>query len=188
MPAHFSALTGARAGEALWLDWRDVDLERAHVSFPRTKNGEGRGVPLHPRVVATLKVLPHRQGEVFRRPDGGALRTPSVAWRPLGRDLYQDCIQRCLQAGRNHQLHPALVPPYLGNVALCSKPGPHRPDEAWRMELRAHGPALCPRQVGELAHTIERLPSANEGKMGDDPAPNKKGTHPTRCVSRRGPW
>ena len=73
----FLLYTGARIGEALWLDWRDVDLTRGHVSFPvdpnegrRTKNNEARGVPLHPRVRSALAKLPHRDGQVFRRPDG----------------------------------------------------------------------------------------------------------------------
>jgi integrase len=30
----FLFYTGARAGEAPWLDWRNVDLTRAHVIFP----------------------------------------------------------------------------------------------------------------------------------------------------------
>jgi len=66
----FLIYTGARAGEALWLDWRDVDLGRRHVMFIDTKNGESRGVPLHSRVIAPLASLPHREGCVFRRPDG----------------------------------------------------------------------------------------------------------------------
>jgi integrase len=66
----FMLLTGARAGEALWLQWRDVDLTRAHVSFLRTKNGESRGVPLHRDLVSELGNLPHREGYVFLRPDG----------------------------------------------------------------------------------------------------------------------
>jgi integrase len=57
----FLLYTGARVGEALWLDWRDVDLSRGHVMFPKTKNGEARGVPLHARVVAALANLPHRK-------------------------------------------------------------------------------------------------------------------------------
>jgi integrase len=75
----FLLYTGARAGEALWLDWRDVDLARGHVTFPKTKNGEARGVPLHARVVATLANLPHREGEVFRRPDGKPYERPRDA-------------------------------------------------------------------------------------------------------------
>ena len=73
----FLLYTGARIGEALWLNWSDVDLTRGHVIFPidpsdgrRTKNNEARGVPLHPRVRAALANLPHRDGEIFRRPDG----------------------------------------------------------------------------------------------------------------------
>jgi integrase len=72
----FLLYTGARAGEALWLDWRCVDLARAHVSFPRTKNGHPRGVPLHRDLVAELANLPHREGEVFRRPDGEPYMQP----------------------------------------------------------------------------------------------------------------
>jgi integrase len=66
----FLLYTGARVGEALWLDWREVDLDRRHVVFVDTKNGDRRGVPLHLRVIAALASLPHREGEVFRRPDG----------------------------------------------------------------------------------------------------------------------
>jgi integrase len=68
----FLLYTGARVSEALYLDWRQVELSRSHVDFIATKNGESRGVPLHPRVIAALSSLPRRKGEVFRRPDGHA--------------------------------------------------------------------------------------------------------------------
>lgn len=64
--------TGARLSEALYLDWREVDLANRHVMFIKTKNGERRGVPLHGKVVAALQALPHSSGAVFRRPDGNA--------------------------------------------------------------------------------------------------------------------
>jgi integrase len=63
----FLFYTGARVGEALWLDWRDLDIERAQVQFLDTKNGRDRGVPLHPDLVAILANLPHRDGCVFRK-------------------------------------------------------------------------------------------------------------------------
>jgi len=66
----FLFYTGARLSEALYIDWRDIDLQRAHVQFIDTKNGTDRGVPLHPRAVAALANLEHRKGAVFRRPDG----------------------------------------------------------------------------------------------------------------------
>ena len=68
----FLLLTGARVGEAMGLDWRNVDLQAGRAAFLDTKNGTSRGVPLHGRVVAALANLPHREGPVFRRPDGHA--------------------------------------------------------------------------------------------------------------------
>jgi integrase len=62
--------TGARLSEALYLDWRHVNLELGQVTFPETKNGKARSVPLHARVVNMLRGLRHKQGRVFRRPDG----------------------------------------------------------------------------------------------------------------------
>lgn len=78
--------TGARLSEALYLDWRNVDLSAGHVEFIDTKNGEARGVPLHPRAVAALANLPHRDGAVFRR--SLPYTTASGVKRPLG-DAYE---------------------------------------------------------------------------------------------------
>ncbi|ESY92820.1 site-specific integrase [Mesorhizobium sp. LNHC229A00] len=61
----FMLYTGARAGEAVWLDWSNVDLNKARVTFPKTKNGEPRSVPLHPRVVEELRKPNRRNGAVF---------------------------------------------------------------------------------------------------------------------------
>jgi integrase len=72
----FLLYTGARCGEALWLDWRNLDLPRSHVQFLNTKNGESRGVPLHKDLMAELANLPHRTGEVFRKPDGRPYERP----------------------------------------------------------------------------------------------------------------
>jgi len=66
----FLLYTGARLGEALRLDWRDVDLEARRVRFTRTKSGRPRGVPLHERAFLALANLPHREGAVFRTPAG----------------------------------------------------------------------------------------------------------------------
>jgi integrase len=66
----FLLYTGARIGEALWLDWQHVSLERAHVTFPTTKTGRARGLPLHRDVIAALSTLEHKSGAIFRRPDG----------------------------------------------------------------------------------------------------------------------
>ena len=61
----FLFYTGARLSEALYLDWKNVDLGRSHVAFVDTKTNDDRGVPLHPGVVAELANLKHREGAVF---------------------------------------------------------------------------------------------------------------------------
>jgi integrase len=93
----FLLMTGARLGEALGLDWRDVDLSRAHVSFLDTKNGESRGVPLHDRVIDALTALPHRSGHVFRKPDGKPY--PSTATKGGGGQIKTAFAGACKRAG-----------------------------------------------------------------------------------------
>lgn len=66
----FLLYTGARIGEALWLDWHDIDLDRKHVEFIDTKNGTSRGVPLHSRVIEALRVANNREGCVFLKENG----------------------------------------------------------------------------------------------------------------------
>src|SRR5262249_19668236 len=46
--------TGARAGEALALEWQDVDLVGRRAIFWQTKSGKRRNVELPSRVVAAL--------------------------------------------------------------------------------------------------------------------------------------
>ncbi len=83
----FLLSTGARLSEALYLEWEDVDLSRAHVSFRPTdergiKTDEARGVPLPARAVAELANLPwSRSGMVFRKP-AGKIRKSGRVWLP----------------------------------------------------------------------------------------------------------
>lgn len=83
----FLMMTGVRMGEALGLEWRDVNLAERWAVFRDTKNGEDRGVPLHLQVVAMLANMRHRSGPVFlthrgqpyaERDGGGQVKT---GWR-----------------------------------------------------------------------------------------------------------
>jgi len=51
--------------EAVYLDWRDVDLTGARAIFWKTKSGKRRVAALPLRVVAALAALSHRSGSVF---------------------------------------------------------------------------------------------------------------------------
>ena len=63
--------TGARLSEAIYLDWRDVDLQGGRAIFWKTKNGNRRNAHLPPRVVVSLaRLSPGTSGSVFLRPDG----------------------------------------------------------------------------------------------------------------------
>lgn len=160
----FLFYTGARAGEALWLDWRDVDLNRAHVAFPKTKNGEARGVPLHPRVVAALANLKHRGGEVFRRPDGEPYERPkkiddTSAGSRIATAFAGACRRAKITDFHPHDCrHTWATWHYAANRDL----GALQRLGGWksvRMVMRyAHV------NVGELSHTIERLPGGNLGE------------------------
>jgi integrase len=162
----FLLYTGARAGEALWLDWRTVDLARAHVVFPKTKSGEARGVPLHHRVVTALANLMHRQDEVFRRPDGLPYERPNPeddADTSAGTRIASAFKGACRRAGitdfHPHDCrHTWATWHYAANrdLAALKRLGGWKSD---RMVLRyAHT------NVEEHKHTIDRLPGGNLGE------------------------
>jgi integrase len=159
----FLLYTGARVGEALWLDWRDVDLARAHVTFPKTKNGEARGVPLHQRVLAALANFPHREGEVFRRRYG---RPKSDIDTSAGARIATAFAGGCRRAGITdfspHDCrHTFATWHYQANRDL----GALQRLGGWKsvkMVMRyAHV------NVAELGHTIDRLPGVSGGFLGD---------------------
>lgn len=118
----FMLYTGARLGEALALDWRDVALQKRRVVFADTKNGESRGVPLHDLALEALANLGgDRVGRVFRRPDGqpyaakaeggGQIKTAfRAACRRAG--LAEIVGYRLLKGGKRKPIYKALLTPH----------------------------------------------------------------------------
>lgn len=161
----FLLYTGARTGEALWLDWANVDLIRGHVIFPMTKNGDSRGVPLHPRLVASLANLRHREGEVFRRPDGLPYeRTKGGDDTSGGTRIKKAFDGACRRAGiadftPHGCRHTWATWHYAANRDLTAlqKLG------GWKSVAMVFRYAHV--NVGELKHTIDRLPVG--GSLGD---------------------
>jgi integrase len=160
----FMLYTGARVGEALWLEWRQLDLFRAHVSFPKTENGEARGVPLHPRVVAELANLPRREGEVFLKPDGRPYERPKrLDDTSAGTRIKTAWNAACRRAGlidlRPHDCrHTWATWHYASNrnIGALMRLGGWK---SVRMVMRyAHV------NVDEFADTIDRLPGGNPGE------------------------
>ena len=57
---------GSRIGEAICLQWRDVDLDGRRITFWDTKNRDFRTVPMHTRVCKSLRSIDReRDGSVF---------------------------------------------------------------------------------------------------------------------------
>jgi integrase len=169
--AVFLIYTGARTGEALWLDWRNVNLMARQVTLTTRKtalgNPESRGVPLHERVVAALANLPHREGEVFRRPDGKPYSRPkNLNDTSAGSRIKTGFLAACRRAGISdfspHDCrHTWATWHYAANRDL----GALQRLGGWksvRMVMRyAHV------NVSELAHTIDNLPGGNLGDATD---------------------
>lgn len=61
----FLLFTGARVGEALAAQWKNVDLERAMWLIPEAKSGNGRYVPLSPQAVEQLRAIPRQLDSQF---------------------------------------------------------------------------------------------------------------------------
>jgi integrase len=86
----FLFCSGCRLGEALSLDWSDVDLTAARAILweGETKSGNRRVVGLTPGAIAALAALEHRAGRVFRthrgepyREEGGYGGQIKTAWQ-----------------------------------------------------------------------------------------------------------
>lgn len=164
----FMIYTGARIGEALWLDWRDVNLTRRHVVFPKTKNGDARGVPLHERVVVALANLPHREGEVFRRPDGLPYERPKRADdTSAGSRIKKAFAGACQRAGiKDFSAHGCRHTWATWHYARNRNIDALMRLGGWKtvsMVMRyVHA------NVDEHRHTIDRLPGGNLGDIALD--------------------
>lgn len=79
----FAAGTGCRASEAFTLRWGNVDLKACTATFPKTKNGRSRTVPLGKEILAMLADMTAGKPMdlVFPNQDGRAYRFAPSAFR-----------------------------------------------------------------------------------------------------------
>jgi len=100
----FALTTGARKGEIAGLEWTRVDLPRRWAIFPRTKNGEARGVPLTAAVCALLSDRPRTDARVFpvdiTKAWHGAVARAGIANFRF-HDLRHSCASALVQNGAN---------------------------------------------------------------------------------------
>lgn len=74
---HFLLRTGCRVGEALALEWQNVDMQAGTALLASQKGGRRRlrTVPLTPTVVAQLEAIRQAKGPVFRHSGGEPWRS-----------------------------------------------------------------------------------------------------------------
>lgn len=98
--------TGMRRGELLNIHWADVNLERATLYIPETKNGHPRTIPLSPAAISILHSLSTRcEGRAFPL----TIDAVKHAWRRLRtragihdlhfHDLRHEAISRFFERG-----------------------------------------------------------------------------------------
>ena len=114
----FALTTGARKGEIAALEWAQVDLKRRWAIFPKTKNGDARGVPLTAAVCALLTDRPRADPRVFptditKAWHTAVARAGIVAFR--FHDLRHSCASALVQNGANL----AEVATLLGHKGLA---------------------------------------------------------------------
>jgi integrase len=100
----FGLTTGARKGEITALEWAQVDLTRRWAIFPRTKNGDARGVPLTAAVCALLAARPREVARVFPVDITKAWHTAIARAGIVNfrfHDLRHSCGSAMVQAGAN---------------------------------------------------------------------------------------
>ena len=131
--------------------------------LPETKNGGARGVPLHPRVIAALANLPHRDREVFRRPDGLPFERPRGGEDHSAGTRAKTAFRAACQRAGIDNLHPHdcrhtwATWHYAANrdLGALMKLG------GWKSERMVMRYAHV--NVAELAPSIDRLPGGNPG-------------------------
>ncbi|MBF0375839.1 MAG: tyrosine-type recombinase/integrase, partial [Alphaproteobacteria bacterium] len=81
----FAAATGCRASEAFNLRWGNLDIETGAATFPKTKNGKPRTVPLGAEVLAMLREMAPADGlaPVFLNSRGAPYRVAPSPFRDL---------------------------------------------------------------------------------------------------------
>jgi integrase len=109
----FLLCTGARLAEALELNWNDVSLHDKRATFRQTKNGRPRHANLPAAAVVELANLKHREGVVFRRPDGKPYADRN---REEGGQIKRSFTTACRRAGlgefnkKTKKFDPSITP------------------------------------------------------------------------------
>ena len=165
----FMLLTGARSGEALGLDWRNVDLARGQVAFldteerrgPRRARCIGASSPSWPTSAAPRGPRVPKAGRAALRlgPKGG--EDTSSAAHASKRRSTGPARRAGIEDVSPHDLRHTWA-----TWHYADQPRPHGAAEAWRVEVDRDGSEVCARQC-RRACAYDRPPAERKrGRRG----------------------
>jgi len=103
------ATTGMRVGEAIGLDERDVDLNRAVLVVRRTKFGKSREIPLHASAVTALEAYRSRRDRIIPRQLSSSFFVSTTGKRLIYQNVHEAFLRLVYIAGLgNRRPRPTL--------------------------------------------------------------------------------
>lgn len=170
----FLLYTGARMGEALSLEWSDVDAEQGWLVFRDTKRGEDRGLPLAAGVRPLLPAEHDRRRPVFPAPHGGAYPVGGEGGGQIKTAWRATCARAAIVDLRPHDLRHTFS-------TWLTMAGVH---EQVRDELMGHASTSMGRRYSHvprqsLIDAVARLPRL---EIIGEASVNKKQTKPIYSI------
>lgn len=156
------AYTGMRIGEALHLEWSDLDFQNRMIhiqckEFWKPKSGENRVVPMLPQVACALKQLVRNQPWVFARAVTKLHRHPCTA-STAGRNALKALKAILRELGLRGRLH-TFRHSFISHVLTKGTP------EALVRSWVGH---VDPVIIRDYTHVADEISSAHLNQLFDD--------------------
>lgn len=183
--------TGVRVGQALKLDWSNIDLGECRAWVPKSKQTPERWVYFGARTRAALSRSNHRKGPVFLTPKGNPYRVPEG--ESGGNPIKRGFDKAKAQAGLGADVTPHTLRHTWATWAYAVEPDPYRIGEygGWadgqmpryyvKLAPRGYGQAIT--DAGWEMFGLEQaenespryFPSSSHGSRTVPQSQNKKG-------------
>jgi len=115
----FFILTGCRRGEAVNLQWVDIDLEEKKITFRKTKTKKDRSIPISLELMQVIMSLNRTKPKPFNYISGSVSRIFRIYRRKAGlrNELHLHCLRHTTASDLvRNGLHLKQIAEYLGHT------------------------------------------------------------------------